>query len=479
MMFLALLGCYGGDLESERAASGNLIDLRNDSTGKVELELVSVQSGEGANSSELVFLYRLIGLEPSDLPPGARIILTIVDGEGNTVVVSDALPLDTSMNAQTDADQQGEIIVSVPEGVDNVSAVATITTPEELPQNPGELANLEENQPQGVLLDIPLHNNLRPTDLTSVTDFSLEFVEDSYSTETTGQRRLHRFGVRAYDQECVSIRGLSSDLGSFFSIAENGIHDVESPVTFDSRDNRVKVYMVLDASSSITLDAAAEGSVRAAVENVVSQMPDDYELDYRQFNGEVTRLASHLDYQSDASESGTAFYYAIDTVLDDIEAQGNNNDYHVIVAFTDGLDLASRNYYGTGYTHESVKQYVRNRITTFRNAEGPRYGDGLEVHAISMGSIAESDKVNLYALAQAGGGSYYHAVDKSELDVTFGYLTSRVLATYHLEYSSQQLLQDNELTLKLEIGNLQREIEIRAAGGLDVQNSPHRCRTQN
>ena len=470
IVFISLLGACSSDLENPEA--GEAVDLRNISTGKVDLEVQELRQDPQAQQAELVLVYSLSGIDPQTLPPGASLTITVVDERGLTIAISDAIPLQTQGNV-------GQVVLMVPTGTgDQVTAVAEVQVADE---SSGEVVTEET----AALLEIDLSNAVQPTDLGNVQGFSLELVDGSYESSASNLRRIHRFAVRVYQEaqlgqdpalDCVSIRGLDADVGEYFTMLEDSFFDEESPVTSDVRDSFIRVYFVLDASSSIGSSETVQ--VINAARYASNRLLDDYVVDFRQFNGDIQRLANFEDYQPDIGESATAFYYAIDTVLQDIEARGRNEDYNVIIGFTDGIDRASRNHFGSAFSHEDVRSLVLGRIAQFReNAANATFdfGSGLELHVLSVGN-AEAETGNLDELARVGGGRHVFAESKESLEPDLESLVDNILATYHLQYSSQQVAADTDLRLEVAINSGLRSVQIQQAGGLQAATGPHRCR---
>lgn len=456
---LLLTACDPGDLETP--ATSTLVDLRDNSTGKVELEILELLRPRDGQDAELVLQYTLTGIDPASLPPDASLIITIVDDSGLPLVTTDSIPLESQI-------ESGEVVVVVPANeTSQVTAVAAV-------QVEGETGDTEISEETHAVLGIDLSNSVRATDLGLVRDFSSELVRGSYDSQIVASRRLHRFAVRVYDQECVSIRGLDEDVGKFFTLLEDSFADSESPVTYDSRNNFINVYFVLDASSSIT--PSDQVQILSAARYASDRLRDDYVVDFRQFSGDIARLNSFRDYRPDVGQSATAFYYAIDTVLEEIDARGANEDYNVIIGFTDGIDLASRNHFGLAFSHDDVKRLVRDKVAQFRSSPGLQRGSGLELHVLSVGDV-ESERGNLTALAAAGGGQHVFAADSSSLEPLLESLVNRVLSTYHLQYSSQQIASDTSLELDIDINGIEKPpLTIQFAGGLRPPEEEHFCR---
>ncbi len=456
---LALTACDPGDLET--ATTSTLVDLRNSSTGKVELEILELHRPRNGQEAELVLQFTLTGIDPATLPRDASLNITIVDDTGLPIVTSDAIPLESQIDS-------GEVVIVVPA---NQTAEVTAFAAVQVDSSSNVTDTFAETD---AVLSIDLSNSIRASDLAQVRDFSSELVRGSYDSQVVSGRRLHRFAVRVYDQECVSIRGLDEDVGEFFTLLEDSFADSESPVTYDSRNNFINVYFVLDASSSIT--PSDQVQILSAARYASDRLRDDYVVDFRQFSGDIVRLNSFNNYRPDMGQSATAFYYAIDTVLEEIDARGANEDYNVIIGFTDGIDLASRNHFGLAFSHDDVKKLVRDKVAQFRSTPGLQRGSGLELHVLSVGDV-ESERDNLTALAAAGGGQHVFAADSSSLEPLLESLVNRVLSTYHLQYSSQQIADDTELALDININGIDKPpLTIQFAGGIRPADEEHFCR---
>jgi len=310
LVAISLFSACSSDLENPAAAQ--LVDLRNSSTGKVELEIQELRQDQQAQQAELVLFYSLAGLDLQTLPPGASLSITVVDGNGSVIAISDVIPL----QPQNDS---GQVVLMVPTGTgDQVTAVAELQIEDE---TSGDLIAGET----AALLEIDLSNAVQPTDLGNVQGFSLELVDGSVESSVSNLRRIHRFAVRVYQEaqlgqdpalDCVSIRGLDANVGEYFTMLEDSFFDEESPVTSDVRDSFIRVYFVLDASSSIGSSETVQ--IINAARYASNRLLDDYVVDFRQFNGDIQRLADFEDYQPDVGESATAFYFAIDTVLQEL-----------------------------------------------------------------------------------------------------------------------------------------------------------------
>ena len=116
---VCLSACDAGDLESQ--ADPILVDLRNTSTGRVDLEVSELRPADTDDDAELVLQYSLSGLDLQSLPPGSNLTITVVDDNGQPVAVSNSIAIDPQS-------ADGEVTVIVPAGQgDEVAAIATVT----------------------------------------------------------------------------------------------------------------------------------------------------------------------------------------------------------------------------------------------------------------------------------------------------------------------------------------------------------------
>ena len=181
-----------------------------------------------------------------------------------------------------------------------------------------------------------------PAGLTSLDDVAsvdLQVIPGSYSSalinENGIQRRVHYFSAQVFDQNNVSISGLDTDTQKYFRAYEDGNFDVESGVTVDSRQNQIRVYLIIDVSSSITQADAVEALREAAAQTVLS-LSSFSSFNYREFSGNVRKLSNLRELNFEENISATALYRSVDSALSDIEMDASEEDI-VVVAFTDPL----------------------------------------------------------------------------------------------------------------------------------------------
>lgn len=288
-----------------------------------------------------------------------------------------------------------------------------------------------------------------------------EIVPQSYTQQQVGQRMIHRFAVRVYDAEehvpgRKTLPGLGVEPERYFTALENGVPDVESPISVDTRRQRLQVYFILDASYSIVL-AEAEATLTRSASRSVMALNSVADYDYRQFSGYIRSLDQIDDVLFDDATSATALYYALDTTLQDIENHADPLAHKIVVAFTDGRDYASLNRYADISTDEAMLQYTTELIRQAREREALE-GGGLELHIVSVGD-ADVDALN--RLANSGAGVHLSAGQWSGVSNAFEDVTRHVLSTYFLEYSSQRTTQPTELELEVNVGGAQTTIPVK------------------
>ncbi|VUD62416.1 hypothetical protein TDB9533_03036 [Thalassocella blandensis] len=295
----------------------------------------------------------------------------------------------------------------------------------------------------------------RQQDFSQVSSVELSVVDDSYESELVGGRRIHRFAVKVFDQNNNSISGLEADTSNFFTIYEDGVVDVESGVELDTRQSQVKVYLVLDVSSSIT-QANQQSSVLDAASKAVVSLSQYATFDYREFSGDYREIESLLDLSFETANSATALYYTIDNLLDEI----NSNESSVIIAFTDGRDLASRNYYPEAASHNAVRDMVANKISSTRTElSQDALAGSLTSYFIGLGSDIDTESLQL--LANSGGTESLFATDEEDLAEVFITVANIIQDTYNLEYNSQQTPDDTSLQLSVEVNGIVDTVVIK------------------
>lgn len=297
-------------------------------------------------------------------------------------------------------------------------------------------------------------------ELSQISHVDAEILTDSYTQQRAGDRMIHRFAVRVYDAEKTvpnrrTIPGLGTEPELYFTALENGRVDVESPITVNATRQRLKVYFVLDASYSIVLAEAQEILKRAASRSVMA-LHSLADYDYRQFSGDI-RALDHIDnILFDDARSATSLYYALDTVMQDIEYHADPLAHKIVIAFTDGRDYASLNRYPNLTTDEAVLQHATELIRTAREREADD-GGGLELHIVSVGD-ADEDALN--RLANSGAGMHLSASEWSGVGNAFEEVTRHVLNTYFLEYSSQRTTLPTQLDLQVHVNGAYDSVSV-------------------
>jgi len=324
---------------------------------------------------------------------------------------------------------EGRVVLSVPADIIDFEIVGQLYQPRT--QKFLHTARVAE------ILDISLVADPAAT-LNPGSDVYPYVVPGSYVREPAGQRTLHRFTVQVFDRDPdddnrVSIAGLADDPSGFFKAYENGDFDVESPVTVDSRRELVPVYFVLDASYSIVEADATDDLTSAAARSVLA-LRQLASFDYRQFSGYIRGLDEIDDIRFDNEVSSTAFYYALDDTLGDIEQYSSPYDHKIVIAFTDGRDYASQGKYPDINSDSGMLDYITRRIRSVRKTQYEN-GGGLDLHIVSVGN---ADETALLELAAAGGGVYANAESWSGVGQAFDDVSRRILSTYFLQYNSQR-----------------------------------------
>jgi len=359
-------------------------------------------------------------------------------------------------------DLAGSVEVTIPTTVHNANIAAGID---------GLVPGVIDDT--GILISvtpaIPVHKS---TDLNNIGAVNMQLVDGSYETELKNGRRLHRFAVRVTDPTAkpvfpngdgpsdyqYSISGLEAEASSLFSIAENGVVDIESPVTVNFERHKQEVYLVIDRSKSIVESRLAH-RVIDAVSRAVITLAKNAEFDYRLFSQQVERVESLRQFEFDTdTESGTALYYAIDRTLADIEQFGSFNQDKIVIVFTDGMDLSSRNHYNDAFIdNDQVFEFVKQRVSQVVTDQLNNYDRQLKVY--TMGFYEESEGVDipleiarLDEIASNGGTKHsYNNQNTQSIQQAFDAVVQNIQGVYYLQYSSQQTATNNKLQLSLTI----------------------------
>ena len=207
---------------------------------------------------------------------------------------------------------------------------------------------------------------------------NLELVRDSYTASNIDNRREHNFSVSVRGRlnlglnpdsptailtKPASVTGLIDDGMQPFTVIESGVVDIESPLTVTDERKDPLVYLVMDASSSLLNSECADDLYHAVSSTVITLAPA-VNFEYRIFDTDVYEVESTLDFQPIASAaSGSALYYALDTVVEDISEWEHPDRDIFIIAYSDGLDLASWNHYNFS-TRDEVVAHVGDRLSS-------------------------------------------------------------------------------------------------------------------
>jgi len=368
----------------------------------------------------------------------------------------------------------GSVEVTVPTTDENATLVATIGG-----LQPGVIDNT------GILVaHLPAVLTRETTDLTRVQSVSAELIDGSYESMLVDGRRVHKFAVKVIDPTAgpidelltenddpasmeYSISGLENDASTHFVALENGSVDFESPVTVEFNEHPLAVYLVIDSSKSI-VDSRQAHHLSNAVSNTVIALAKNAQFDYRTFNGAVNRISGLRELEFDTADtSATALYYAIDTALADIENFGSIEQDKVVLAFTDGKDRASRNYYDESFIdNEQVHEYIVQRVNQVRSSQENVLGRQLDVYTIGFynqdGGIDVTEEIRkLDRIANVGGTiNSYNNINFSEIGRAFEAVVQNVRGVYYLQYSSQQTADDNKLELIVKVNEHEARLQI-------------------
>lgn len=460
-----LAACEGGDVRRNANSDVALLDDGQItlSSGVSDAPLIDVDTrllGTSANGrvADLELQWSLAPEAQPAIRRSTTLVVTARSADGGTEIL-------TRERVAVD-ELDGEIDVAIP--VD--TPVTEITLGLE-----GLVAGLVDDLPAVTSVSLPNVLTVPPTPVDQITSLQAELVPNSYRSEIENGRRWHRFAVRVEGELAdgapnqagpVSITGLDQDTSRHFTAFEGGINDPESPVTARFEEQRVTVYLIMDVSSSVSLAGAADDLIDAVARTVLTLAPFA-QFDYRVFASDVYEIESLRDLNfDDLNDSGTAFYRAVDSAIDD--AESHHGDV-LMIAFTDGRDLASRNFYPAFLSHEQVLEHVVNRLENVVEARQRLSGSRFEAHFVSLGS--DIDTAALERLARAGSGAHYASFENNTVGDAFAHLTRGVLGHYELEYSSQQLAGDAPLVLQVQAnGVLAQPVELPVQTRPDTSN---------
>jgi len=465
LMCFALLAC---DTENSAKLKPDLADalgnfafddqFAGEPAPSTLLQVLSNMAGTSADGRtvDLVLTYILDPYVQQTLRTGAYLQFDYV---------AEGLPPRLVAKVPIAAELRGVGEVSVPTTDPNAKLVATI----------GGLIPDVIDDSGTLVVQLPAVGQRETTDLSLVTGLFAELVDGSYQSSLVDGRRVHEFAIRVIDptagpladtlngvnvpaEIAYSVTGLEKDVSSHFSARENGIEDIESPVSVSFTEHPLAVYMVIDASKSL-VESRQSHHLLNAVSNTVIALSENAQFDYRTFNGDVSRISDlrELDFDS-ADASATALYYALDTALSDIEDFGSIEQDKVVMVFTDGKDLASRNHYDNDFIDNAqVHEYIVQRVDQVRRSQQTTLDRQFQVYAIGFydnsGTIDVTDEVRkLDAIAEVGGTqTSYNNFNADDIESAFSAVVQNVKGVYYLQYSSQQTASNNKLELIVKV----------------------------
>ena len=338
-------------------------------------------------------------------------------------------------------------------------------------------ANIVTDVPVYSTLSLPSAFELKDSEFGNIAGVHVELVPSSYTSEIVGDRREHRFAVRVlakYDDQALQensscetlsledvesgtlqpVIGLDKKADANFIALEFGEADIESPVTVSFSKESLGVYLVMDVSSSVVESGVAHNMLDAVSRSVIS-LAQFSDFNYRIFGTNVYELGSLRDINfDDPAGSGTALYYSLDTALDDIENFAPAEQNKLIIAISDGHDLASRNFYPAFQSHDQVREYIAQRIVNVQEGQNQFYNSQLQAYFLELPRVGDSggSDDNMEMLAQLSGGTHFDASDSQGLKNSLQTITDHVGGSYDLVYSSQQTPDDTQLELRVHAG---------------------------
>ncbi len=472
---ISLIGCSGGDELADRVPSGDsgIPAVFHDEASAPKNPAVQVQQElRGVSADGETALVRLSwtltreGL--SALRPNSRIRLRSyrnkIPGDViETQSVSAETPsgiIDVPVNTESDIDRNWYIELDRAD----LSAVPGVTGFTVL-----SLGDL-------------LRRNTTPLDRLKSVELSL--IEGSYSAETVNNRREHRLTVSVSGQlvrdpdplnpsveltQPVNVTGLLADNLQPFTMVESGVVDTESPLTVTDQRKDPLVYLVMDASSSLQESECLDDLYHAITSTVIT-LAQSANFEYRVFDNEVYEVDSTLEFLPfEGAASGSALYYALDTVVTDILEWENRDRDIFIIAYSDGLDLASWNHYDFA-NRDDVITHVGRRLRALAQEHHQINDRSLKTFLLGFDPRTGSEAEEMLYLATQGGGEYIRmsgddcdaslALQNPGSDLvgervkeTFLALTDHIRSVYHLHYSSQQTHGRSSLSLQLRLSD--------------------------
>jgi len=214
----------------------------------------------------------------------------------------------------------------------------------------------------------------------------------------------------------VSVTGLVENGLQPFTVIESGVVDSESPLTVTDERRDPLVYLIMDASSSLASSECADDVYHAVSSTVITLAPA-VNFEYRIFDTEVYEVSSTLDFLPLAGNaSGSALYYALDTVVEDISQWENADRDIFIIAYSDGLDLASWNHYDFA-SRDDVVSHVGYRLSNLVEQHQTNNDRSLRTFLVGFDPRTGSEAEEMLFLATQGGGEYVQ-MDRSDCNAS-------------------------------------------------------------
>lgn len=473
ILLAALAGCGGSDELSNRVPNGfsSTSDVLDDGVSRVGPAFTARQELRGVSADAENAVVRVSWALTDDgmavLRPNSRIRLrTFEDDIPGRVIETRAVnedapsgTFDMPVNTETDTETSWYLELDRAD----LTAVPGITG--------SSVLNLG---------DILRRNTTPLNDLRSI---DIELLPDSYTAETMGNRREHNFSVNVkglleFDPDQfdsveeritkeISVTGLLTAERQPFVLTEDGVDDGESPLTVTDQRKDPLVYLVMDASSSMQESECSDDLYHAVNSTVITLAPVA-NFNYRIFDNEVFEVDSTLEFLPiDGVASGSALYFALDTVVADILRWENRDRDIYIIAYSDGLDLASWNHYDFD-SRDAVVTHVGRRLGALAQEHADTNGRELKTFLVGFDPMTGSEAEEMLYLATQGRGEYIQmsrddcnsslALQNSAGDVvgerikeTFQTLTNQIRSVYHFNYSSQQTHGKSVLQLTLDL----------------------------
>lgn len=478
MLLASLAACSGADNLSERVPNGfasapitfndaGITGVAGNVALDVRTELRGVNS-DGENAIVRVS-WSLTEAGFASLRPNSRIVLREYRNDTPTAVidvkpVSEENPsgsIDVPVNTEEDTETQWFLELDRAD----LLAVPDITTHN--------------------IVNVGLILKRDTTPLDQLVSVNVQLVEDSYTATNIDNRREHNFSVSVSGRlnlgekpdnpdeiltKSAFVTGLVDNGLQPFTIIESGVVDTESPLTVTDERKDPLVYLVMDASSSLLNSECADDLYHAISSTVITLAPA-VNFEYRIFDTDVYEVESTLEFLPiSGAASGSALYYALDTVVEDI-AQWESPDRDIfIIAFSDGLDLASLNHYDFA-SRADVVTHVGRRLSNLASQHQTNNDRSLRTFLVGFDPRTGSEAEEMLFLATQGGGEYVQMNREdcnaslalqnsledsvqSKIRETFLSLTDHIRSVYHLNYSSQQTHGRSTLSLELKLTDM-------------------------